>query len=101
MAVRLCADCGAASRESRCATCKTARARARQELRGPAWPQVRAAVLERYGHVCGMCGARCPHPRHHHVDHKVPLVKVVRRRFEASNLWPLCERCDKRFGGRV
>lgn len=99
--MRLCLDCGARTTGSRCAPCFSARARARQELRGRDWPKVRAAVLERYAHMCGKCGAPCPHPRHHHVDHRVPLVKVVRRRFELNNLWPLCEGCDKRYGGRV
>lgn len=99
--MRLCLDCGQPTAGTRCAPCFSARARARQELRGRDWPRVRAEVLDRWGHVCGVCGVACPHPRHHHVDHRVPLVRAPRLRFAASNLWPLCAACDRRYGGRA
>lgn len=100
LTMRLCLDCGQPAPATRCATCFFRAGARAARLRGRDWPLIRAEVLARYAHMCGKCGALCPPPPPP-CDHRVPLVKVVRRRFEPQNLWPLCEGCDKRFGGRV
>lgn len=37
------------------------------------WTTLRGVRLMLDRHACVNCGAPCPHPRHHDVDHIVPL----------------------------
>ena len=51
------------------------------------------AVLDRDGHACVHCGAPCPHPKHHQVDH-------IRRLADGgsdgpSNKQTLCVGCHR------
>lgn len=57
--------------------------------RGWRWATVVVpAVLARDGHRCTSCGAPCPHPRHHPVDHIVP--KHLGGTDALANLRTLC-----------
>lgn len=63
-----------------------------RRIYGPEWPNVRAAVLERAGHRCEVCGAPAglPHPatgkivrlqiahlNHNRADHRMSNVKAM------------------------
>ena len=68
--------------------------------RGWAWStRIVPAILNRDGHRCVMCGRPCPHPRHHHVDHRVPRAQGGTD--DPGNLRTVCEaynlrgRCDQ------
>lgn len=71
-------------------------------MRRPAdWPRIRAAALDRDGHACVECGAPCPHPRHHEVDHEVPLRWLREgdpRGRDLGNLRTLCAACHLKLG---
>lgn len=49
------------------------------------------AVLDRDGHRCRNCGAPCPHPKHHEVDHVMPLSRGGAD--SALNKRTLCRAC--------
>jgi 5-methylcytosine-specific restriction endonuclease McrA len=73
--LRRCLGCGVLIRgRSRCSVCRSQTERARS--RGWVWStRIVPMVLERDGHRCVLCGRPCPHPRHHHVDHIVPVLR--------------------------
>lgn len=63
--------------------------KANSPSRGWQWSTVIApAILNRDGHRCVMCGAPCPHPRHHHVDHRTP--RALGGSDEPGNLRTVC-----------
>ena len=51
------------------------------------WKTTRARILDRDHHRCVMCGAPCPHPKHHHVDH---ISHTIPNRDHPSNLRTTC-----------
>ncbi len=60
-------------RGSYCPTC-TRVVRQPSTPRSSEWrKKIAPSILERDGHACTYCGRPCPHPRHHDVDHIVPL----------------------------
>lgn len=52
-----------------------------------------AAVLDRDGHRCRNCGAPCPHPKHHELDHRRPLF--MGGDSSHANLQVLCRSCHR------
>ena len=87
---RMCLDCRILiARGSRCRGCTVLR-------RGAAWRTARTRCLDRDEHRCRACGAACPHPRHHAVDHVVALRSGGSHR--AHNLRTLCVGCHRRVG---
>ena len=93
---RSCLGCGVPTPATRCGRCAEAVSRAKYEVRGSRWPRVRAGILERDGHRCVTCGMPCPHPRHHDVDHIVPLAVDPSRRYEPANLRTVCPQHHRR-----
>jgi 5-methylcytosine-specific restriction endonuclease McrA len=92
---RPCLDCGRLVRgRSRCPACE-ATAYAATVLRPTgsraAWTAIRNAVLATEP-LCRLCGARAVT-----VDHLIPRIRGGDDR--ASNLRPLCHRCDVGVGG--
>ncbi len=64
------------------------------------WKRLAARRLAIDGHRCVRCGAPCPHPRHHEVNHIVPLrwERDPERARDMANLETLCERCHLTIG---
>ena len=67
-------------------------------LRKEIKPKVRFSILERDKWTCQTCGATAPEVKLE-VDHRVPVVAGGGN--EESNLWTLCESCNRGKGGRV
>jgi 5-methylcytosine-specific restriction endonuclease McrA len=63
--------------------------RDRKELLTANWPEIRQAVIERDGHVCGYCH-RAADPVH--IDHVVPLSRGGDNSLD--NLIVACDRCN-------
>ncbi len=53
------------------------------------WIRIRGQVLDRDHHRCTQCGAPCPHPKHHHVDH---ISHSIPDRDALTNLRTVCAR---------
>lgn len=95
-----CLDCGRLTSASRCADCVRARDRVRSTRRnalrggsGWRWGAIKGAVLDRDLHTCQACRAPCPHPRHHEVDHIIPLAAGGSN--DLGNLRTLCTVCHR------
>jgi 5-methylcytosine-specific restriction protein A len=52
-----------------------------------------AAVLDRDGHQCQVCGVICPHPKHHEADHVVALSHGGPDTI--TNMVTLCRDCHR------
>jgi 5-methylcytosine-specific restriction endonuclease McrA len=56
------------------------------------------AILRFYGHRCAQCGGEGKMT----IDHFIPLGgRGIRGSHDWRNLWPLCERCNKRKGAKM
>ena len=96
---RSCATCGAVTTAHLCRRCEAGRLRARSEARGGwAWLRLKLAIVDRDEHRCLMCGALCPHPGHHDVDHIVPLARGGTN--DPANLRTLCRACHRQHGAK-
>lgn len=64
------------------------------------WANARAVRLAMDGHECADCHAPCPHPRHHDVDHVIPLryERNPQRSLDPANLRTRCKRCHLKLG---
>ncbi len=65
---------------------------------GPEWSRTRAAVLQRDGHACRVCGTRAASGTRLHVHHRVPFraFASAREANRPENLTTLCPACHRR-----
>ena len=93
MALKPCLTCQRPTRAgSYCKACKRW-PESPGRLRGRQWQDLRARVLEAFGHRCSACGESGVPLEVHHLDHD-------HLNNAPSNLRPLCRRCHARVGAR-
>ena len=108
---RPCMQCGTPTRGTRCPSCAATKAenihagvaarKASSTARGydAAWRALRAAVLDRDGWQCWMCGCAL-NKSNATVDHLTPLVVDRSQRLNPQNLRACCRGCNGRKGAR-
>jgi hypothetical protein len=70
-------------------------------LGSPAWKELRAKVLAKYGAKCMRCGCQSTKPGRIVVDHVKPRRYYPELAMDENNLQVLCNRCNRDKGNNL